>query len=117
MLGLQRGVGVADFGSELRFRNEKEGAPAGDYVPVDFKKHAESMGALSIFATTSSEVKAALEQARNAARISVVVVPVEPESRMPGMATWWDVPVEDESSVDRTKTTRTRYDVATKKPR
>jgi 3D-(3,5/4)-trihydroxycyclohexane-1,2-dione acylhydrolase (decyclizing) len=117
ILGLQRAVGVADFGNELRFRNGKDGAPAGDYVPVDFKKHAESMGALSIFATTSSEVKAALEQARKADRISVVVVPVDPESRMPGMGTWWDVPVAEVSSADQTKTTRANYEEATKKQR
>ncbi len=117
ILGLQRAVGVADFGNELRFRDGKEGAPAGDYVPVDFKKHAESMGALSIFATTSGEVKAALEQARKADRIAVVVVPVDPESRMPGMGTWWDVPVAEVSSADRTKTTRVNYEEATKKQR
>jgi 3D-(3,5/4)-trihydroxycyclohexane-1,2-dione acylhydrolase (decyclizing) len=117
ILGLQRAVGVADFGNELRFRREKEGAPEGDYVPVDFKKHAESMGALSIFAATSSEVKAALEQARKANRIAVVVVPVDPESRMPGMGTWWDVPVAEVSSLDRTKTTRVNYEEATKKQR
>jgi len=117
ILGLQRAVGVADFGNELRFRNKKEGAPAGDYVPVDFQKHAESMGALSVFATTSSEVKAALEQARKSDRISVVVVPVDPETRMPGMGTWWDVPVAEVSSADVTKTTRLKYEEATKKQR
>lgn len=117
ILGLQRAVGVADFGNELRFRNGKEGAPAGDYVPVDFQKHAASMGALSIFATTSSEVKAALEKARKSDRITVVVIPVDPETRMPGMGTWWDVPVAEVSSADQTKTTRVNYEEATKKQR
>ncbi len=117
ILGLQRAVGVADFGNELRFRDGKEGAPAGDYVPVDFQKHAASMGALSIFATTSSEVKAALEKARKSDRITVVVIPVDPENRMPGMGTWWDVPVAEVSSADHTKTTRVNYEEATKKQR
>ena len=117
ILGLQRAVGVADFGNELRFRNGKDGPPAGDYVPVDFQKHAESMGALSIFAATSAEVKAALEKARKSDRITVVVVPVDPETRMPGMGTWWDVPVAEVSSTDRTKNTRVNYEEATKKQR
>jgi len=117
ILGLQRAVGVADFGNELRFRDGKDGAPAGDYVPIDFKKHAESMGAQAIFAATSSEVKAALERARKADRITVVVVPADPESRMPGMGTWWDVPVAEVSSVDQTKATRANYEEATKKQR
>jgi 3D-(3,5/4)-trihydroxycyclohexane-1,2-dione acylhydrolase (decyclizing) len=117
ILGLQRAVGVDDFGNELRFRQGKETAPAGDYVPVDFQKHAESMGALAIYASTSSEVKAALERARKADRITVVVVPVDPESRMPGSGNWWDVPVAEVSSADRTKSTRVKYEEATKKQR
>jgi 3D-(3,5/4)-trihydroxycyclohexane-1,2-dione acylhydrolase (decyclizing) len=117
ILGLQRAVGVDDFGNELRFRQGKEAAPAGDYVPVDFQKHAESMGALAIYAPTSSEVKAALERARKADRITVVVVPVDPESRMPGSGNWWDVPVAEVSSADRTKSTRVKYEEATKKQR
>src|SRR6201987_4931650 len=44
ILGLQRAVGVADFGNELRFRNGKECAPAGDYVPVAFNKNGEQIG-------------------------------------------------------------------------
>jgi 3D-(3,5/4)-trihydroxycyclohexane-1,2-dione acylhydrolase (decyclizing) len=62
-------------------------------------------------------VKAALERARKADRITVVVVPADPESRMPGMGTWWDVPVAEVSSVDQTKATRANYEEATKKQR
>src|SRR6266404_5239048 len=64
ILGLQRAVGVADFGNELRFRGNGEAAPTGSYVPVDFAKHAESMGARAFFATTAAEVKKALAEAR-----------------------------------------------------
>ena len=117
ILGLQRACGVADFANELRFRNGKEGAPTGEYVPVDFQKHAESMGARAIFASTSSEVKAALEQARKSDRITVVVIPVDPESRMPGLDTWWDVPVAEVSGAEKTKSTREKYEEATKKQR
>ncbi|HZC35620.1 MAG TPA: thiamine pyrophosphate-dependent enzyme, partial [Chthoniobacterales bacterium] len=117
ILGLQRAVGVADFGNELRFRNNGETAPSGSYVPVDFQKHAESMGARSFFATTATEVKAALAQARQSDRIAVVVVPVDPESRMPGMGTWWDVPVAQVSAEEKTRKTRESYEAATRDQR
>jgi len=117
ILGLQRAVGVFDFANELRFRNGKEGAPTGGYVPVDFQKHAEAMGARAFYASTSSEVKAALEQARKSDRIAVVVIPVDPESRMPGLGTWWDVPVAEVSVAEKTKDTRQKYEEAAKKQR
>jgi 3D-(3,5/4)-trihydroxycyclohexane-1,2-dione acylhydrolase (decyclizing) len=110
-------VGVADFGNELRFRGNGEAAPTGSYVPVDFAKHAESMGARAFFATTSAEVKKALAQARQSDRIAVVVVPVDPESRMPGMGTWWDVPVAEVSAEEGTRKKRESYEAATRNQR
>jgi 3D-(3,5/4)-trihydroxycyclohexane-1,2-dione acylhydrolase (decyclizing) len=117
ILGLQRAVGVADFGNELRFRGNGEAAPTGSYVPVDFQKHAESMGAQAFLATTSAEVKEALAQARQSDRIAVVVVPVDPEARMPGMGTWWDVPVAEVSAEEGTRKKRELYEAATRNQR
>ena len=117
ILGLQRAVGVSDFGNELRFRGDGEAAPTGSYVPVDFPKHAESMGARAFFATTSAEVKKALAEARQADRIAVVVVPVDPESRMPSMGTWWDVPVAEVSAEEATRKKRESYEAATRNQR
>jgi 3D-(3,5/4)-trihydroxycyclohexane-1,2-dione acylhydrolase (decyclizing) len=117
ILGLQRHVGVADFGNELRFRGNGKAAPTGSYVPVDFQKHAESMGARAFFAATAAEVKAALAQARQSDRIAVVVVPVDPESRMPGLGTWWDVPVAEVSAEEKTRKTRESYEAATRNQR
>lgn len=117
ILGLQRAVGVSDFGNELRFRGNGNAAPTGSYVPVDFQKHAESMGARAFFATTAAEVKSALAQARQSDRIAVVVVPVDPESRMPGMGTWWDVPVAEVSAEEKTRKTRESYEAAARNQR
>ena len=52
ILGLQRAVGVADFGNELRYRDSGTKELTGGYIPVDFQKHAEAMGAKSIVAQT-----------------------------------------------------------------
>ena len=93
ILALQRSVGVPDFANELRFRDTATGRLTGPYVPVDFRAHAEAMGATAILATTAAEIQTALDRARRTDGVTVVVVPAEPEKRMPSFESWWDVPV------------------------
>jgi 3D-(3,5/4)-trihydroxycyclohexane-1,2-dione acylhydrolase (decyclizing) len=117
ILGLQRAVGVSDFGNELRYRDQTTKQLTGEYIPVDFVKHAESMGAHAVFARSAEELKKALNDARNADRVTVIVVPVDPEKRMPGMGTWWDVPVAEVSTEEKTRKTREDYEKATENQR
>jgi 3D-(3,5/4)-trihydroxycyclohexane-1,2-dione acylhydrolase (decyclizing) len=117
ILGLQRICGVSDFGNELRFRDPKKGTLTGGYVPIDFKKHAEAMGAHAVLAQTAAEVTSAVQEARQREGVSVVVVPVDPEKRMPSLGTWWDVPVAEVSTVEKTRQTRENYEKATQKQR
>jgi 3D-(3,5/4)-trihydroxycyclohexane-1,2-dione acylhydrolase (decyclizing) len=117
ILGLQRAVGVSDFGNELRYRDQKSNQLTGAYIPVDLVKHAESMGAHAVFAQTAKEVAGAVKEARETGGVTVVVVPVDPEKRMPGMGTWWDVPVAEVSAEERTRKTRERYEEATSSQR
>ncbi len=112
ILGLQRAVGVADFGNELRGRDQKTNRLTADYLPVDFCKHAESMGARALLAKTPEEVKRALKQARSSSGVTVVVIPVDPEKRMPGLGTWWDVPVAEVSQAEKTRQKRAAYEEA-----
>ena len=113
ILGLQRAVGVADFGNELRFRDGRSQQLAGDYIPVDFCKHAGSMGARTFFAQTADQVRQALAAARSSRGVTVVAVAVDPEKRMPGLGTWWDVPVAEVSSQETTRRVRSEYEKAT----
>ncbi len=117
ILGLQRICGVSDFGNELRFRDKKTGTLTGDYVPIDFKKHAEAMGAHAVYAPTGTEVTKAVQEAKGRDMVTVIVVPVDPEKRMPGLGTWWDVPVAEVSGEEKTRKTREGYEKATKKQR
>ena len=110
ILALQRGVGVPDFGNELRFRDPGRNRLTGPYVPVDFRQHAESMGALAIQANTPAELQAALVRARAADRISVILVPTEPEKRIPSFESWWDVPVAGVSGEASVREARETYD-------
>jgi len=109
---LQIGVGVPAFGNELRFRESAGNRLTGGYVPVDFQKHAEAMGALSIFARTEVEIRDALAQARVADRITVITVPVSPDKRAPGYEGWWDVPPAATSAQDGVRGARERYEAA-----
>ena len=110
ILALQRLVGVPDFGNELRFRDGHSHRLDGAYVPIDFRKHAESMGALAIQANTADELRAALACARDADRITVIAVPTEPEKRVPGFESWWDVPVAATSGQAGVRKARSAYD-------
>jgi len=117
ILGLQRAVGVSDFGNELRYRDRATKQLTGEYIPVDFQKHAESMGANAIFARNAADLKKAINDARTADRVTVIVVPVDPEKRMPGLGTWWDVPVAEVSAEEKTRKTRENYEKATENQR
>ena len=112
ILALQRSVGVPDFGNELRFRDPASNRLTGPYVPVDFRQHAEAMGALGLLARTPDELRAALADARASDRVSVILVPTEPEKRVAGFEAWWDVPVAATSEQDRSSDARAAYERA-----
>ncbi len=112
ILALQRSVGVPDFGNELRFRDPARNRLTGPYVPIDFRAHAEAMGALAVLARTPDELRQALATARSADRVSVIVVPAEPEKRVSAFETWWDVPVPAASGQEPVRRARAAYEVA-----
>ena len=108
--GLQRSVGSPSFGNELRFRDPKTGRLTGDYVPVDFVKHAEAMGAATFYAPTAGALREAL--AAEVDRIKLIVTPVDPERRVPGFESWWDVPVAEVSGQESVQRARAAYERA-----
>ncbi len=114
---LAASVGIAQFGNELRFRDPERNRLTGGYVPVDFKKHAESMGALAFYARTEDEIRAALAAAREADRITVIHVAVSPDKRAPGYEGWWDVPPAAVSTRDGVRSARERYETAVARQR
>jgi 3D-(3,5/4)-trihydroxycyclohexane-1,2-dione acylhydrolase (decyclizing) len=102
--------GVPQFGNELRFREAKTGRLTGDYIPVDFAKHAEAMGAIGVTAYTEDEVRDAVLAARSASRPTVIHVLVSPEKRAPGYESWWAVPPAQVSGSDLVVAARARYE-------
>ena len=117
ILDLQQAVGVPGFGNELRFRDRGRNRLTGGYVPVDYREHAEAMGALSLFARTPEEIREAFAQARASDRVTMITVPVSPEKRAPSFEGWWDVPVAAASGQQGVRTAREGYERAVAKQR
>jgi len=110
-------VGVPQFGNELRFRDPTTNRLDGDYIPIDFAKHAEAMGAVGITASTPDEIRAAIERARTVDRPTVIHVLVSPDKRVPGYESWWDVPPAEVSGSRTVNAARERYEEAVAKQR
>jgi 3D-(3,5/4)-trihydroxycyclohexane-1,2-dione acylhydrolase (decyclizing) len=114
---LAASCGVPQFGNELRFREAATGRLTGGYVPVDFARHAEALGAIGRTARTEAELRAALAAARSADRPTVIHVAVSPDERAPGYESWWDVPPAAVSGSETVVAARARYDAAVARQR
>ena len=102
--------GVPQFGNELRFRESGTGRLTGGYIPVDFKKHGESMGALGFYARTEQDIRDAIEAGRAHDGVTLIHVAVSPDKRAPGYDSWWDVPVAAVSGSELVNQARDRYE-------
>ncbi len=115
---LAASVGVtSQFGNELRFREPGTGRLTGGYVPVDYARHAEAMGAIGVTVHTEEEIRAALAAARTADRPTVIHVHVSPDKRAPGYEGWWDVPPAAASGQGDVRAARKEYDQAVARQR
>ena len=113
--GLSRACGSGGFGTKYRARSEK--GLDGDVVPVDFVANAASLGAHAVRAQTLDDLKAALLEARKNTRTSVVVIEVDPEVRVPGYESWWDVAIAEVSESESVRKVRAEYERAVKRER
>ncbi len=69
------------------------------------------MGAAALRADSITALDAALAEARHADRTTVIVVEVDPDSRVPGYG-WWDVPVAEVSESPTVQAARIEYERA-----
>jgi 3D-(3,5/4)-trihydroxycyclohexane-1,2-dione acylhydrolase (decyclizing) len=91
--GLQMSSGSPAFGNEFRYRDPATGRLEGTYIPIDFAKNAESLGAVAFRADTAEELEAALSKAKTTDRTTLIHVRVDVDARVPGFDSWWDVPI------------------------
>ncbi len=115
--GLSRSLGMGGFGTSYRERSNASGMLDGKFLEVDFAANARSLGAHAIKAGSLDELKAALIEAKQMDRITVIVVETQPGADVPGYESWWDVAVAEVSQIEEVRQARANYVEARKKER
>jgi 3D-(3,5/4)-trihydroxycyclohexane-1,2-dione acylhydrolase (decyclizing) len=115
--GLQESSGSPSFGNELRFRDLESGRLDGPYIPIDFAKHAKSLGAVAFTADSPPSLSEALQQAGDETRTVLIHVRADVDARVPSYDGWWDVPVAEASGEASIDEARRVYDRAKRKQR
>ena len=115
--GLSEATGAQAFATRFRYRDESTGQLNGGVLPVDLLANAKSLGAHVIEADSVTSLKAALGEAKEAGRTTVVKIDVDFDQRVPGYESWWDVPVAEVSEVDTAQQAYEQYKVDVKKER
>ncbi len=98
------------FGNEFRMRDPKSNRLEGEYLPIDFAKNAESMGARAWHVYTEEEVRGALAEARDETRSCVIVVEIEKHRYLPDSGIWWDVAAAEVTNDGVTQELRQQYE-------
>ncbi|MBS1872503.1 MAG: 3D-(3,5/4)-trihydroxycyclohexane-1,2-dione acylhydrolase (decyclizing) [Acidobacteria bacterium] len=114
--GLSKSIGSEGFGTDYKRRSESGHLDAG-YVPVDFAKLCEGLGAITVRAHSYDELAAALQAMKGHRQTTAVVVEVDKEMKVPGYESWWDVPISEVSGLDTIREARAKYENAVKKER
>lgn len=110
--GLSRSIGSEGFGTSYRYRNPETGQLDGEYLPLDLAATARGLGAHVIKAEDLPGLTRALEEAKQATKTTVIVVETDPEVRVPGYDSWWDVPIAETSASAEIRERRREYERA-----
>jgi 3D-(3,5/4)-trihydroxycyclohexane-1,2-dione acylhydrolase (decyclizing) len=79
---------------------------------IDFRAHAESLGAIAEKAASLADLETALQRARAADRTSVIVIDTDPLAATEAGGHWWDVAVPEVSERVEVRTARSAYEAA-----
>ena len=114
--GLSQSIGSERFGTKYRYREEETGLLTGDVLPVDFAMNARSLGAHVIEANSIDSLKAALAEAKNQDKTTVITIETSLTKGVPGYA-WWEVAIAEVSEVNTVKEAYASYIEKKKKQR
>jgi 3D-(3,5/4)-trihydroxycyclohexane-1,2-dione acylhydrolase (decyclizing) len=90
--GHQRSYVGRSFGNEFKVRDEATGLiDEGDWIEIDYVKHAESLGLAAVAVHTPSEVSDALKAARDRDGSTLIAVYADKYYAPPGSGVWWEV--------------------------
>ncbi|NIJ54813.1 3D-(3,5/4)-trihydroxycyclohexane-1,2-dione acylhydrolase (decyclizing) [Dyadobacter arcticus] len=96
--GLSESIGGERFGTMYKYRDENSGQLAGNFLPVDLAKNAESLGANVIRATDQQSLEEALAQSKTSDRVTVIYIETSLYRTVKGYHAWWEVPVAEVST-------------------
>jgi 3D-(3,5/4)-trihydroxycyclohexane-1,2-dione acylhydrolase (decyclizing) len=108
---LQRATGGASFNNLL------EDALHVSLPDIDFRAHAESLGAIAVKVSSIAELERALAEARTHKRTSVVVIDTDPRASTQAGGAWWDVAVPETSARREVAAARKSYEAAISRQR
>jgi 3D-(3,5/4)-trihydroxycyclohexane-1,2-dione acylhydrolase (decyclizing) len=107
---LQKGRAGHSFGNEFRARDGKTNRLESEFIPIDFAKNAESMGARVWRVAGADALRQALRDARGEARSCVIVAETEKYRFPPGSEVWWDVAPAEATADATTQKLRAQYE-------
>jgi 3D-(3,5/4)-trihydroxycyclohexane-1,2-dione acylhydrolase (decyclizing) len=107
---LQMARAGRSFGNEFRERESEANRLEGEYLALDLVKNAESMGARAWHVFNPEELRAALREAREESRASVIVAEIEKHRYLPGGGIWWDVASAEVTNDGVTQELRAAYE-------
>lgn len=103
---LQNATGSVSF-NNLLADTKRDALPA-----IDFRAHAESLGAVGEQVVTVDELEAALARARQNDRTTVIVIETDPMATTEAGGTWWQVAVPEVSDREAVAKARAAYENA-----
>ena len=100
---LSRSIGDNGFGTRYTHRDDgdalgTDSAIEQPFLPVNLAMNARSLGADVIECTNIASVSAALEQAKQSNKTTVVYVETDRYAGVGGAEVWWDVPIAEVST-------------------
>jgi 3D-(3,5/4)-trihydroxycyclohexane-1,2-dione acylhydrolase (decyclizing) len=76
---------------------------------IDFRKHAEAMGAVALKVSSIADLEQALKDTRSNDRTTVIVIDTDPLITTEEGGNWWDVAVPEVSPREQVNAARAAY--------
>jgi 3D-(3,5/4)-trihydroxycyclohexane-1,2-dione acylhydrolase (decyclizing) len=101
---LQHATGGERFNNLFDYNVKQDVSPA-----IDFKSHAESMGAYAEKVSSISDLEMALDRAKKNHRSTVVVIDTDPMASTDAGGSWWDVAIPEVSTRPTVQAAHKKY--------
>ena len=96
---LQMSNGIGNLATEFRYRDE-EGGLNGGLIPISYAKVAEGYGVKTYTATTLTELREALIDAKKQTVSTLIDIKVLPKTMTDGYMSWWNIGLASTTSIE-----------------